>query len=184
MVWQKGATMKNSSTIKRNAVISAVGLVLRLATGAAFARHELIFNRGIISHYAKYVPDGTPVAHSQRAVTIINQANLADLGGFAWVVGWKVMWVLTSARIPKKKRSRKRRQCWEAASNPFKSATKWKICATGLNHIMPPTLITNRASGLCWRALRFRVLIRSGDWRYVTNFVATESRDMKASDHA
>jgi len=49
---------------------------------------------GIISDHATYVPDGTPVARTQKDVTIFNQKNLADLGGFALGVGWKVMWGL------------------------------------------------------------------------------------------
>jgi hypothetical protein len=56
--------------------------------------HGLIRIGGIISDHASYVPDGTPVAHTQKEVTIINQNNLAELGGFARATGWKVMWGL------------------------------------------------------------------------------------------
>ena len=56
--------------------------------------HGLIRIGGIISDHAKYVPDGTPSARTQKEVTIINQANLAGLGGFARATGWKIMWGL------------------------------------------------------------------------------------------
>jgi hypothetical protein len=56
--------------------------------------HGLIRIGGIISDHTKYVPDGAPVAHTQREVTVINRNNLADLGDFARAVGWKVMWGL------------------------------------------------------------------------------------------
>ena len=56
--------------------------------------HGLIRIGGIISDHAQYAPDGTPAARNQREVTIINQANLVDLGGFARAAGWKVMWGL------------------------------------------------------------------------------------------
>jgi hypothetical protein len=56
--------------------------------------HGLIRIGGIISDHTKYMPDGTPVARTQKEVTIINRANLADLGGFARAAGWKVMWGL------------------------------------------------------------------------------------------
>jgi hypothetical protein len=56
--------------------------------------HGLIRIGGIISDHAKYLQDGAAVARTQKEVTIINQANLADLGGFARAAGWKVMWGL------------------------------------------------------------------------------------------
>jgi hypothetical protein len=56
--------------------------------------HGLIRIGGIISDHAKYVPDGTPVAHDQTSVTIISRASLAGLCGFTRAAGWKVMWGL------------------------------------------------------------------------------------------
>ena len=56
--------------------------------------HGLIRIGGNVSDHTKYVPDGMPAVNSEKAVTIINQTNLADLAGFASATGWKVMWGL------------------------------------------------------------------------------------------
>jgi hypothetical protein len=56
--------------------------------------HGLIRIGGNVSDHTKYVPEGAPAARTEKEVTIINQANLADLGGFARATGWKVMWGL------------------------------------------------------------------------------------------
>ena len=56
--------------------------------------HGLIRIGGNISDHTRYVPDGAPVVHTEKQVTIINQTNLADLAAFARATGWKVMWGL------------------------------------------------------------------------------------------
>ncbi len=56
--------------------------------------HGLIRIGGNVSDHTKYVPSGPPAVNSEKAVTIINQTNLADLAGFASATGWKVMWGL------------------------------------------------------------------------------------------
>ncbi len=56
--------------------------------------HGLIRIGGIISDHTRYIPDGVPAVKTQDGVTIINQANLKSLGEFARATGWKVMWGL------------------------------------------------------------------------------------------
>ena len=56
--------------------------------------HGLIRIGGNISDHTRYEPDGISVAHTEREVTIINRANLADLAGFVRATGWRVMWGL------------------------------------------------------------------------------------------
>ncbi len=56
--------------------------------------HGLIRIGGNISDHTRFIANGTPAAKTEREVTIINQANLADLGDFARATGWHVMWGL------------------------------------------------------------------------------------------
>jgi hypothetical protein len=56
--------------------------------------HGLIRIGGNISDHTRYEPDGISVAHTEREVTIIDRANLAELAGFVRATGWRVMWGL------------------------------------------------------------------------------------------
>ena len=56
--------------------------------------HGLIRIGGNVSDHTQYAPDGISTVNSERGVTIINRANLADLAAFARLTGWRVMWGL------------------------------------------------------------------------------------------
>jgi hypothetical protein len=56
--------------------------------------HGLIRIGGNVSDHTRYEADGTPAVKTEREVTVINRANLADLGEFARATGWRVMWGL------------------------------------------------------------------------------------------
>jgi hypothetical protein len=56
--------------------------------------HGLVRIGGIISDHTCYEADATPVVQTMRGTTVINRANLVDLGGFLRATGWKVMWGL------------------------------------------------------------------------------------------
>lgn len=56
--------------------------------------HGLIRIGGIISDHTLFVPDGRATPRTQDEVTIINEASLKRLGEFARATGWKVMWGL------------------------------------------------------------------------------------------
>lgn len=56
--------------------------------------HGLIRIGGNVSDHARFVPGGIAAPKTEREVTIINQANLSDLGDFARATGWRVMWGL------------------------------------------------------------------------------------------
>lgn len=49
---------------------------------------------GNVSDHTRFIPNGTPLAKTERGVTVINRASLTDLGDFARATGWKVMWGL------------------------------------------------------------------------------------------
>lgn len=49
---------------------------------------------GNVSDHTRFEPDGTPAVKTEREVTVINRANLADLSEFARATGWRVMWGL------------------------------------------------------------------------------------------
>jgi len=70
--------------------------------------HGLIRLGGNVSDHTKYVPEGEPAVRTDKEVTIINRANLADLGDFARATGWKVMWGLNLGSGPEKRRCRRR----------------------------------------------------------------------------
>lgn len=144
--------------------------------------HGLIRIGGIISDHTKYVPDGTPVAHTQKGVTIINQANLADLGGFARAAGWKVMWGLNLGTGSKEEAAQEAVAVDAALGGSLQSFqignevenlrhgyeayhTAYLDYKSGIRAVLPNAPFSGPDS--------------VGNWRYVTNFVATESSDMK-----
>jgi len=49
---------------------------------------------GNISDHARFEPEGTAEVHSERQVTVISQAGLTELAGFARATGWRIMWGL------------------------------------------------------------------------------------------
>jgi hypothetical protein len=133
----------------------------------------------------KYVPDGLPVAHTQTEVTVINRANLADLGGFARAVGWRVMWGLnlgTGSReeavqeavavdtelgpslqsfeigneVEALQRFAHNYEAYHAAYLDYK---------TGIRAVLPNAVFSGPDS--------------IGNLSWITNFAATESRDIK-----
>ena len=57
-------------------------------------RGGLIRIGGNVSDHTRFLARAAPAAKTEREVTIINQQNLIDLGSFARVAGWKVMWGL------------------------------------------------------------------------------------------
>ena len=61
---------------------------------ANLSPHGMVRIGGNISDHTRYVAGGTPTVKTEREVTIINRANLKDLGDFARATGWSVMWGL------------------------------------------------------------------------------------------
>jgi hypothetical protein len=147
--------------------------------------HGLIRIGGIISDHTKYVPDGTPVAHSQREVTIINQANLADLGGFARAAGWKVMWGLNLGTGSKEEAVQEALAVNAALGSSLQSFQIGNevedLRRFGKNYEAYHTTFLDYKAAI--RAVLPKAPFSGpdsvGKWLYITNFVATESRDMK-----
>ena len=67
--------------------------------------HGVVRIGGNVSDHTRYVPDGTAAAHSEREVTVVNQANLRSLGEFLRVTGWKAIWGLNLGTGPKEEAS-------------------------------------------------------------------------------
>lgn len=147
--------------------------------------HGLIRIGGIISDHAKYVPDGTPVANTQTGVTIINQANLADLGGFARAVGWKVMWGLNLGTGSKEEAAQEALAVHAALGSSLHS---FEIG----NEVEDLRRFSRSYDVYHATFLDYKAAIRAvlptapfsgpdsvGNWLYLTNFAATESREMK-----
>ncbi len=137
---------------------------------------------GIISDHTKFVPDGLPTARTQKGVTIINQANLADLGGFARATGWRVMWGLNLGTGSKEEAAQ---EAVAVASALGSSLQSFEIGneVENLRH----DYNAYHAAYLAYKSAIRAVLPDApfsgpdsvGNWRYVSNFVATESQDMK-----
>lgn len=49
---------------------------------------------GNVSDHTRFVPDGIPLARSEKGTTIINEAVLKEFGDFLRASGWKAMWGL------------------------------------------------------------------------------------------
>ncbi len=58
------------------------------------SQHGLIRIGGDVSDHTQYIANGVPAAKTDKEVSVINWANLADLGDFARATGWSVMWGL------------------------------------------------------------------------------------------
>ena len=144
--------------------------------------HGLIRIGGIISDHAKYVPDGTPVVQTMSGTTVFNQANLQALGGFARATGWHVMWGLNLG-----------------TGSPAEAVAEALAVHAALGRSLHSFQIGNEVEALrpgyaAYHAdyLGYQAAIRVvlpdapfsgpdsvGNWLYVTNFAATESRDIK-----
>jgi hypothetical protein len=137
---------------------------------------------GIISDHTRYVADGTPVVQTQRGVTIINRASLADLGEFARATGWKVMWGLNLGTGSRGEAVREAAAIDAALGSNLQSFqignevenlrhgyeayyADYVDYKAGIRAILPNAPFSGPDS--------------VGNWLYVTNYVATESRDMK-----
>jgi hypothetical protein len=144
--------------------------------------HGLIRIGGIISDHTKYVPDGRPVAHSQKEVTVINQSNLADLGGFAQATGWKVMWGLNLGTGSKEEAVQEAAAVDAALGSSLQSfqiGNEVENLRHGYDAYYADFLDFKSGIRAVLPHAPFSGPDSVGNWRYVTNFVATESRDMK-----
>jgi hypothetical protein len=144
--------------------------------------HGLIRIGGIISDHTKYVPDGRPVAHSQKEVTVINQANLADLGGFAQAAGWKVMWGLnlgTGSKAEAVQDAAAVNASLGSSLQSFQIGNEVENLRHGYDAYYTDFLDFKSGIRAVLPDAPFSGPDSVGNWRYVTNFVAMESRDMK-----
>jgi hypothetical protein len=146
--------------------------------------HGLIRIGGNVSDHTRFDPDGVATPKTERETTVINNAQLRDLGDFARATGWKVMWGLNLGSGSKE----------EAAQE-----------ALAVNAALGPNLhsfeIGNEVDALhrfagkydAYHAAfsEYKAAIRAalphakfsgpdviGNWQWITNFVATEAGDM------
>ncbi len=147
--------------------------------------HGLIRIGGIISDHTKYVPEGLPAAHAQTDVTLINRTNLAELGGFARAVGWRVMWGLNLGTGSREE------AVAEAAAVDAELGTNLQSFEIG-NEVEALKRFAHNYETYHAAYLDYKMGIRAvlsnapfsgpdsiGNLAWITNFVATESRDIK-----
>jgi hypothetical protein len=140
---------------------------------------------GIISDHTKYVPDGTPAARTQTEVTVINQANLADLAAFARATGWKVMWGLNLGTGSKEDAVE------EAMAVDAALGSSLQSFEIG-NEVEALGRFDTRYDDYHAAYLDYKAAIRArlptvpfsgpdsiGNLAWITNFAATEARDIK-----
>jgi hypothetical protein len=147
--------------------------------------HGLIRIGGIISDHTKYEPDGTPVARTQTGGTIINQKNLADLGGFARAVGWRIMWGLNLGTGSKEEAVQEAVAVDAALGGSLQSFQIGNevedLRRFGRSYEAYHTTFLDDKAAI--RAVLPKAPFSGpdsvGNWLYITNFVATESKDMK-----
>jgi hypothetical protein len=147
--------------------------------------HGLIRIGGIISDHTKYVPEGLPAAHSQTEITVINRTNLAELGGFARAVGWRVMWGLNLGTGSKEEAVE------EAVAVTAELGTNLQSFEIG-NEVEALKRFGRSYEAYHAAYLDYKTGVRAalpnapfsgpdsiGNLAWITNFVATESRDIK-----
>jgi hypothetical protein len=140
---------------------------------------------GNVSDHTRYVPDGAPAARTEREVTIINQANLANLGEFARATGWKVMWGLNLGSGSKEEAVE------EAVAVDAALASNLHSLQIG-NEVEALRRFARNYEAYHAAYVDYKSAIRAvlpnapfsgpdsiGNLSWITNFAATEARDMK-----
>lgn len=147
--------------------------------------HGLIRIGGIISDHTRYIPDGASAARTQNEVTVINRKNLVDLGDFARVTGWKVMWGLNLGT------GSKAEAVQEALA--VKAALGGSLQSFQIGNEVEALRRFDKSYPAYHTAYReYKSAIRAvvpdapfsgpdciGDLNWLMNFVATEARDMQ-----
>jgi hypothetical protein len=147
--------------------------------------HGLIRIGGNVSDHTKYVPEGEAAAHTEKEVTIINRANLADLGGFARATGWKVMWGLNLGSGSKEEAVQ------EAVAVDAALGSNLQSFQIG-NEVEALRRFTKNYEAYHAAYLDYKAGIRAvlprapfsgpdsiGNWDWITNFASTEAGDIK-----
>jgi hypothetical protein len=96
-----GFGYETSSVARPNFFIGNNTIMIQLYRN--LSSHGLIRIGGNISDHTKYMLDGTSAPRTQKNTTVINKADLKNLGDFAQATGWKVMWGLNLATSSPKK---------------------------------------------------------------------------------
>ena len=105
------------------------------------SKHGMIRIGGNVSDHTRYIADGISAAKTEKEVTVINRANLDDLGAFVRATGWRVMWGLNLGTGTKDEAVEEAVAVNEALARiciRLKSATK-SICCRSIRKIMAPT---------------------------------------------
>jgi hypothetical protein len=140
---------------------------------------------GIISDHTRYLSDGSPAARTQTEVTIINRRNLDDLGGFARATGWRVMWGLNLGTGTKEEAVQEAMAVDAALGNTLQS---FEIG----NEVEALHRFTNNYDAYHAAYIDYKSAIRAalpdapfsgpdsiGNLAWITNFAATEARDLQ-----
>jgi hypothetical protein len=147
--------------------------------------HGLIRIGGNVSDHSKYEPGAAAAARTEREVTIINRANLADLGEFARATGWKVMWGLNLGT------GSKQEAVQEAVAVDAALGSHLQSFEIG-NEVEALRRFAKSYDAYHEAYFDYKTDIRAalphapfsgpdsiGNWDWVTNFAATEAGDIK-----
>ena len=144
---------------------------------------------GNISDHTQYLPAGQAQVKTEKAVTVINQASLENFAGFVQATGWKVMWGLNLGTGSKAAAAREAvavDQALKGSLQSFQIGNEVEILPR-FNHVYQ----SYHAAYLDYKAAVRTALPQApfsgpdsvGNWPWITNFVSTESGDMKLLTH-
>lgn len=147
--------------------------------------HGLIRIGGNVSDHTRFVPDGVAAPKTERETTIINSASFKNLGDFARLTGWKVMWGLNLGSGTKEEAVQ------EAVAVDSALGTNLHSFEIG-NEVDALRRFSRNYAAYHDAYVEYKAAIRAalpsakfsgpdviGNWEWITNFAATESRDME-----
>ncbi len=151
--------------------------------------HGLIRIGGIISDHTQFIPDGVPAVKTQDGVTVINEANLKSLGEFARATGWKVMWGLNLGTGSKEEAV----QQAQAANGAFGSSIQSFQIGNEVENLRrfggdiakyhTAYLDYKKAVRDALPNAQFSGPDVADSWKWLTNFVDSESADIQLITH-
>ena len=151
--------------------------------------HGLIRIGGNVSDHTQYIPDGQSQVHTEKAMTVINQADLVRLSQFVAATGWKVMWGLNLGTGTREQAVQEAVAVDNALGNKLQSfqiGNEVELLPRFQHHYED-----YHAAYLDYKAA-IRAALPSapfsgpdsiGTWNWITNFANTESGDLKLLTH-
>jgi hypothetical protein len=153
------------------------------------SKHGMIRIGGNVSDHTRYVTGGLSAAKTEKEVSIINQANLNDLGDFVRATGWSVMWGLNLG-TGTKEQAAEEAMAVDQALGPNLHSFEIGNEVDLLPKYSKDYVAYHRAFADYKAAIRSRLPNAvfsgpdsAGNLEFIKNFVADESADMKLVTH-